>query len=180
MKTDFSINVRVALDVTPELVSLVTAILASNQPQSMGIPLSPLANQHEEAPKTEAKSESEQVPSETSKGTARTEPKSESEQVPSETSKGAAKKKLTTEYIREAMHKARQRIEGEDYKNNVDGEQYKKYHKRLTAQFKQIATLLGKDKPSELDTEEARQSFIDQCNELQILDDGSIGVVAPY
>ena len=160
MKTDFSINVRVALDVTPELVSLVTAILASNQPQSMGIPLSPLANQHEEAPKTEAKSESEQVPS--------------------ETSKGAAKKKLTTEYIREAMHKARQRIEGEDYKNNVDGEQYKKYHKRLTAQFKQIATLLGKDKPSELDTEEARQSFIDQCNELRILDDGSIGVVAPY
>ena len=160
MKTDFSINVRVALDVTPELVSLVTAILASNQPQSMGIPLSPLANQHEEAPKTEAKSESEQVPS--------------------ETSKGAAKKKLTTEDIREAMHKTRQRIEGEDYKNNVDGEQYKKYHKRLTAQFKQIAALLGKDKPSELDTEEACQSFIDQCNELQILDDGSIGVVAPY
>lgn len=168
MKTDFSVNVRVALDVTPELVSLVTAILASStRPQGFVAHPAPPATQHEEPTnKAEAKTESKPEPSK--------------EQAPSETSTGATKKKLTTEDIREAMHKTRQRFEGEDYKNNVDGELYKKYHKALTAQFKQIAALLGKDKPSELDTEETRQSFIDQCNELEILDDGSIGVVAPY
>lgn len=164
MKTDFSINVRVALDVTPELSGLVATILAKTSS----------AGKEQEAP-SPAGVTNEGI---TLKADAvKVEPE-QSEQTPPETSQ--PKRKLTTEDVREAMHRTRQRIEGEDYKNNVDGEQYKKYHKALTAQFKQIAALLGKDKPSELDTEESRASFIAQCDELAILDDGTIGVVAPY
>ena len=48
----------------------------------------------------------------------------------------AEQKPLTAEDVRAAMHKTRQRIEGEDYKENTNGEAYKKYHKPLTAQFK--------------------------------------------
>ena len=59
----------------------------------------------------------------------------------------AEQKPLTAEDVRAAIHKTRQRIEGEDYKENTDGEAYKKYHKPLTAQFKNIAALLGADKP---------------------------------
>ena len=62
----------------------------------------------------------------------------------------AEQKPLTAEDVRAAMHKTRQRIEGEDYKENTNGDLYKKYHKPLTAQFKNIAALLGADKPSAL------------------------------
>jgi hypothetical protein len=76
------------------------------------------------------------------------------------------------------MHRTRQRIEGEDYKENTDSELYKKYHKALTAQFKQIASLLGADKPSTLPADK-RSSFIQQCDEL-IVKDGNITVKVPY
>ncbi len=88
-------------------------------------------------------------------------------------------KELTAEDVRAAMHKTRQRIEGEDYKENTDGEAYKKYHKALTTQFKNIAALLGADKPSALPTDKI-ESFIGQCDELQILEDGTIGTECPY
>lgn len=90
-----------------------------------------------------------------------------------------APKELTEEDVRAAMHKTRQRIEGEDYKEHTDGEAYKKYHKALTAQFKNIAALLGSDKPSALPAEQ-RANFIKQCDELQVLEDGTIGTKCPY
>lgn len=91
----------------------------------------------------------------------------------------AEQKPLTAEDVRAAMHATRQRIEGEDYKENTNGEAYKKYHKPLTAQFKNIAALLGADKPSALPPD-AIASFIAQCDELQILEDGTIGSNCPY
>lgn len=91
----------------------------------------------------------------------------------------AEQKPLTAEDVRAAMHKTRQRIEGEDYKENTNGDLYKKYHKPLTAQFKNIAALLGADKPSALPPDKIA-SFIEQCDELQILKDGTIGTECPY
>lgn len=91
----------------------------------------------------------------------------------------AEQKPLTAEDVRAAMHKTRQRIEGEDYKENTNGDLYKKYHKPLTAQFKNIATLLGADKPSALPPDKIA-SFIEQCGELKILKDGTIGTDCPY
>ena len=91
----------------------------------------------------------------------------------------AEQKPLTAEDVRAAMHATRQRIEGEDYKENTNGELYKKYHKPLTAQFKNIAALLGADKPSALPSDKIA-NFIEQCNGLQIMEDGTIGSNCPF
>lgn len=91
----------------------------------------------------------------------------------------AEQKPLTAEDVRAAMHKTRQRIEGEDYKENTNGDLYKKYHKPLTAQFKNIAALLGADKPSALPSDKIA-NFIEQCNGLQVMEDGTIGSNCPF
>lgn len=88
-------------------------------------------------------------------------------------------KPLTAEDVRAAMHVTRQRIEGEDYKENTNGDLYKKYHKPLTAQFKNIAALLGAEKPSALPPDKIAD-FIEQCNGLQIMEDGTIGSNCPF
>lgn len=91
----------------------------------------------------------------------------------------AEQKPLTAEDVRAAMHATRQRIEGEDYKENTNGDLYKKYHKPLTAQFKNIAALLGAEKPSALPPDKIA-NFIEQCNGLQIMEDGAIGSNCPF
>lgn len=91
----------------------------------------------------------------------------------------AEQKPLTAEDVRAAMHATRQRIEGEDYKENTNGDLYKKYHKPLTAQFKNIAALLGVDKPSALPSDKIAD-FIERCNGLQIMEDGTIGSNCPF
>ena len=102
------------------------------------------------------------------------------EAAPQDESQGEAEQKsLTAEDVRAAMHKTRQRIEGEDYKENTNGDLYKKYHKPLTAQFKNIAALLGAEKPSAL-TPDKIASFIEQCNGLQVMEDGTIGSNCPF
>lgn len=78
------------------------------------------------------------------------------------------------ERIREIMHRTRQRFEGEDYKDNTDSEAYKKYHRALTSQFKQIAMQLGYEKPSYLDTAEKVDSFAEMCDALIIDEKGFI------
>lgn len=91
----------------------------------------------------------------------------------------AEQKPLTAEDVRAAMHATRQRIEGEDYKENTNGDLYKKYHKPLTAQFKNIAALLGAEKPSALPSDKIA-NFIEQCDGLQIMEDGTIGSNCPF
>lgn len=91
----------------------------------------------------------------------------------------AEERPLTAEDVRAAMHKTRQRIEGEDYKENTDGDLYKKYHKPLTATFKNIAALLGAEKPSALPSDKIA-SFMEQCDELHVMEDGTIGPKLPF
>ena len=89
-------------------------------------------------------------------------------------------KELTEEDIRACMHRTRQRFEGEDYKENTDSEAYKKYHRQLTGIFKQIAAVLGADKPSALPAE-MRAAFIAECDALIIDEKGFIAPPpAPY
>lgn len=190
MKTDFSISVQVNIGVTPEVVQLVTAILqrtlpaaavaapaASEQPTPET--LAPTAGKKGKgkakpempAPDTNAEAETEAVPEINTKNATDTTETTAEAQV-------ADNKELTEQDIREAMHRARQRIEGEDYKNNTDSDGYKKYHKPLTSMFKNIAGLLGSDKPSTLPADK-RASFIQQCEEL-IVKDGEITTNCPY
>ena len=190
MKTDFSINVQVNLGVTPELVQLVSSIL-SHKPtivQSNEALLDTHA-QVEEKPKdtttaqpqqpTNKRGRKKKEEQEAAGGQADANGEQAAPQGESQTQAEATPKELTAEDVRAAMHRTRQRIEGEDYKENTEGEAYKKYHKALTAQFKNIAALLGADKPSALPTEQ-RANFIKQCDELQILKDGTIGTECPF
>ena len=175
MKTDFCISVQVNIGVTPEVVQLVTAIL-TKQPTAVVIP-APSSEQ----PQPEAEAPTP-TPAKKGRGKAKTAdapaadaaPETEEPQPEAQTEG----KELTEEDVRAAMDKTRRRIEGEDYKNNTDGEGYKKYHKQLTATFKNIAALLGSDKPSTLPAEQ-RASFIKQCDEL-IVENGEITTKVPY
>ena len=89
------------------------------------------------------------------------------------------KKAPTTADVRAAMDRCRKRVEGEDYATNTKSEGYVKYHKQLTAQFKNLAALLGSDKPSAL-PEDKRQPFIESVDRLDLMEDGTIGEPIPF
>lgn len=189
MKTDFSVHIHVDLGVTPELVALVNAVIdhrpmptveapkpepsASEQPEAAAPAKKRVRKAATaEAPAPEVEAPEVEAPAEDP--APEPEPEAEAE-APAE----AEPKELTEQDIRDAMHRTRQRIEGENYKDETDGELYKKYHRQLTSWFKNTAALLGSDKPSALITEkgqdEARQ-FIEECDRLEVLEDGTIGI----
>lgn len=198
MKTDFSINVQVNLGVTPEIVALVNAILChrptvaptaeealdgngqvDNKPEDT-TPAQP-TNKRGRKKKEEAAADKPEPTKEPAgdeqQEAAANEADANGEQE--EAKAEAEQKPLTAEDVRAAMHATRQRIEGEDYKENTNGDLYKKYHKPLTAQFKNIAALLGADKPSALPSDKIA-NFIEQCNGLQVMEDGTIGSNCPF
>lgn len=205
MKTDFSINVQVNLGVTPEIVALVNAILChrptvaptaeealdgnghvDNKPEDT-TPAQPQqpTNKRGRKKKEDAAADKPEPTKEPAgdeqQEAAANEADANGEQVAKqeEAKAEAEQKPLTAEDVRAAMHKTRQRIEGEDYKENTNGDLYKKYHKPLTAQFKNIAALLGAEKPSALPPDKIA-NFIEQCNCLQIMGDGTIGSNCPF
>ena len=72
------------------------------------------------------------------------------------------------EDVRTAMHQARCRIEGEDYKDKPSAD----LHRAVTDVFKAIANdLSGQKKPSAL-PQELRQAFIDAARTVQQGEDG--------
>jgi len=184
MKTDFSVHIHVDLGVTPELVALVNAVIGHRQMPTVEAPkpepsaseqpeaAAPAKKRGRKAATAEAPAPEVEAPAEE----AAPEPEPEAE---AEAQAEAEPKELTEQDIRDAMHRTRQRIEGENYKDETDGELYKKYHRQLTSWFKNTAALLGSDKPSDLITEkgqdEARQ-FIEECDRLEVLEDGTIGI----
>lgn len=186
MKTDFDVHIHVDLGVTPELVALVNAVIghrqmptvqtaqpASEQPEAPAP--KPKRGRKAAEPEPEPQPEAE-APEVTEQPTDEPEPQPEAEAPQPEASQEP--KELTEQDIREAMHRTRQRIEGENYKEETDSELYKKFHRQLTAQFKQIAAFLGADKPSALPLEQ-RASFIRQCDEL-VVDGDTITTKVPY
>lgn len=102
----------------------------------------------------------------------------EQEQEPEPAPAVEAPKAYTEVDVRDAMDATRRRIEGEDYEDKAS-EGRKKYHKALTEQFKMISAFLGSDKPSQL-PEEKRASFIAQCEEIVVMDDGTLGTNVPF
>lgn len=175
MKSDFSINVQVNVGVTPDVVALVKAILAHNQLPPISIDAAAPQPQPGVKPEQTEAQEAEERGEQAKADTATSEQPKPSETAPAE----EKPKELTVADVREAMHKTRQRIEGEDYKEHTDSEAYKKYHRTLNGIFKQIAALLGSDLPSQLPPEQ-RQAFIDECEELKVLEDGTIGRELPF
>lgn len=100
--------------------------------------------------------------------------------APAEAAEPAAEpKSYTAGDVRAAMDRCRKRIEGEDYAKDTSSEGYKKYHKQLTALFKNEAQLLGADKPSNL-PDDKRELFINSIDKVDLLEDGTIGKPLPF
>jgi len=181
MKTDFSVSIQVNIGVTPEVVQLVTAILAK-QPAQIVAPGTVVSNEPQPEPQAAAKKTRKgkgeataEAPANDAAGEqqeAET-PTDQPEPQPEAEAEAEANRELTEEDVREAMHKVRQRIEGENYKENTDSENYKKYHRVLTQTFKNISALLGSDKPSTLPADQ-RAAFINEINALVVNEKGEI------
>ena len=168
MKTDFSINVQINIGVTDEVVQLVTAILQNRT--TVGVVEQPaIEAPTEKTPRGRSKKTADPKPAETTTD----QPEETHDPEPEPEAEDPGKKELTEEDVREAMDRTRRRIEGEDYKENTAGELYKKYHKQLTATFKNISALLGSDKPSALPADK-RADFISECDLLIVNDKGEI------
>ena len=175
----YEVTVHVQIGVTLEVVSLGSAIL-NRQPVQLPAAAEvkePEAQAPAPAPaarRTKAKKAEESAqapePEEPANGTVmqahNPEPEAPAE-LPQE------------EDVRTAMHVTRQRIEGENYKDEPDSEGYKKYHRLLTTEFKNIASLLGAEKPSALPAEK-RAAFIKECAQLEVKEDGTIGTKIPF
>ena len=179
MKTDFSINVNVSIGVTPEVVALVTSILAK-QPGQIVVPGVVSDTKPEEAAQApvrktrKAKGEAAAEAPATDAPVDQQEEETPADQPePQAEAEAETNRELTEEDVREAMHKVRQRIEGENYKENTDSENYKKYHRVLTQTFKNISALLGSDKPSTLPADQ-RAAFINEINALVVNEKGEI------
>lgn len=170
MKTDFDIHIHVDLGVTPEVVALVNAIIGR---QSFGQPqvTAPAASAAEPKPRRGRKNVEQ--PATQVEDTAQGEQPTDETPAAEQPQADQGPKELTEQDIREAMRRTRQRIEGENYKDETDGELYQKYHRQLTSQFKNIAALLGADKPSALPADK-REQFIRECDDLIIGEDGTI------
>lgn len=157
-------NIEIKLGVTPELASLLTAVVSAFTQNRVTAT---------EAPATVAKETAKP------KSVKETEPTREAVAVnpegtpeADETPKASAPaKQLTEEDIRTAIHVTRAKFEGSDYLNNTESEGYKKYHRQLTQQFKSIAISLGFEKPSLIDADH-RQQFVDECGQLKLSEDG--------
>ena len=150
------INVNVQIGVTKELFGLLSAFQHRSAP---AVAAAPAESKPDEAAEVE-------------------QPKPEPEAKKEEAA--PANKEYTEVDVRAAMERTRKRIEGDDYKENTNSEKYKKYHRQLTANFKNIAALLGSEKPSALPSSELRETFCAQCDKLVIGEDGNITTNAPF
>lgn len=98
-------------------------------------------------------------------------PAKEEAAQPAKEEKPVQKKEYTEVDVRAAMHKVRQRIEGENYKEQPDGEGYKRWHKVLTGWFKNTAAVCGAEKPSALPDSDSRSMFIQYCENVRVEND---------
>ena len=162
----FQINVQVTIGVSPELNSIL-AVLTRNQATAPAVEAA--ASKKEKAPRpVEAATVKDPAP----------EPQPETlAEAPTETE---TEKEYTEVDVRAAMDAARRRIEGENYKEKPDSEGYKKWHRVLTAWFKNTAAMFGAEKPSALPDSDSRYKFIRCCEEVNVNDAGELDSDLPF
>lgn len=164
----FTLNVNIGL--TPQLAGFLSTLLGSQvQPSAVELP-------HQEQSVIASEDTAHQVPLPEELATVAVET-TEQETV-GETA-GAVEREYTEADVRAAIDRARQRIEGDDWKDNPDGEGYKKWHRALTSWFKVTAALFGADRPSELPDSRSRMNFIRCCDEVEIKD-GALVEAVPF
>lgn len=156
---EISINLNVLFDLTARMAKTLTA-LAGRQPQ----PAAPAVALPEPA-------ESDKPAPASEKPAPAPEPVAPApEPAPAPT----PAKELTAQDVRDAIHRTRQRFEGEDYAQNTDSEAYKKYHRALNDIFKQSAMVLaGVTKPSLLPPDKIAD-FIADCEAITLDENGNL------
>lgn len=166
----FTLNVNIGL--TPQLAGFLSTLLGGCQAQPTPVTASEteVAIPLPEQPTTE-------IVVETTETIAAVEPTIETtEATATDTTE---EREYTEADVRAAIDRARQRIEGDDWKDNPDGEGYKKWHRALTSWFKVTAALFGADRPSELPDSRSRMNFIRCCDEVEIKD-GALVEAVPF
>lgn len=172
------INVQVNIGLNSELFSLLSSVV--NRPVQMAELSAAPSNEKLAQLQTELKPEVTNQPTPTdgyTKAEVVQELKDPEEEVKPEPAldpapeSNAAAKEYTEVDVRAAMDRTRKRIEGEDYKEKTDSEGYKKWHRTLTAWFKNTAAVFGAEKPSALSDSESRRKFIACCDAVRIKDD---------
>ena len=153
------INVKVTVGMENALLGVLTKLMNREAaPEAAPAPKpSKQAEQVEEMPQPKPEVENPQA-----------EP-AQAEPAPAEPAE--QNKEYTEVDVRAAMHKTRQRIEGENYKEQPDSEGYKKWHKVLTTWFKNTAAFCGAEKPSALPDSKSRYQFIRSCEGVKVVND---------
>lgn len=174
----YEIKVNVQIDVTPQVVSLVSAVLGKATAAPIQAPAAAV-----EAPAPAVEEKPTRKPRKAAAPVEAPQPEQAAEPAPAETPAPAAdpvgdlpfaSEDEAHEAVRAAMHETRQRIEGEDYKENTTSERYVKYHKKLTAVFKSVAKdLSGQEKPSALSIEQSGV-FVEVCKQIVEAADGNV------
>lgn len=164
------INVQVNVGLNAELYTLLSAVL--NRPAQVAeLPAAPKPNKPTKPqPKPEVANKPTEDKAETDKDAPEPQPTTEPEPEPTQTEQ-AGQKEYTEVDVRAAMDRTRRRIEGENYKEKTDSEGYKRWHRQLTAWFKNTAAMFGAEKPSALPDSESRAKFIACCDAVTVKND---------
>lgn len=163
------INVKVTIGMENALLGVLTKLMNREAaPEAVPAPKpSKRAKQVEQEPQLKPEVENKQEEA----AVAQTEQPA-AKPAPAEPAEQPAQNKEYTEVdVRAAMHKVRQRIEGENYKEQPDSEGYKKWHKVLTGWFKNTAAFCGAEKPSALPDSKSRYQFIQCCEGVKVVND---------
>lgn len=165
------INVKVTISMENALLGVLTKLMNREEaPEAVPAPKPrKQAKQVEQEPQPKPEVENPQA---SGQDAAAPVEQQAAEPAPAEPAEQPAQNKEYTEVdVRAAMHKVRQRIEGENYKEQPDSEGYKKWHKVLTGWFKNTAAFCGAEKPSALPDSKSRYQFIKCCENVKVVND---------
>ena len=165
------INVKVTIGMENALLGVLTKLMnREDAPETVpALKPSKQAKQVEEMPQPKSEVENPQASGPDAAAPAEQQAEETAQAEPAE--QPAQKKEYTEVDVRAAMHKVRQRIEGENYKEQPDSEGYKKWHKVLTRWFKNTAAFCGAEKPSALPDSNSRYQFIRCCEGVKVVND---------
>ena len=172
----FTLNVNIGL--TPQLAGFLSAILGSQPQTAQPVEQDEQVKQITTEAITTVEDPVPQVQDTAPEQVVETVVEEATEE-PASTTDTAEEREYTEADVRAAIDRARQRIEGDDWKDNPDGEGYKKWHRALTSWFKVTAALFGADRPSGLPDSRSRMNFIRCCDEVEIKD-GALVEAVPF
>lgn len=170
------INVQVNIGLNNDLFKLLSSVVNRPAQAAEVVPAAP-RNKKPAKPQPEPQPEVTNQPTEGQATAAVPEPQvpvdePKLEPAPSPKPQPQDEKKEYTEVdVRAAMDRTRKRIEGENYKEKPDSEGYKRWHRQLTAWFKNTAAIYGAEKPSALPDSESRANFIKCCDAVKVVND---------